>query len=175
MDGFGKLAVMSNNGFGDLPESLLALENSEKLLNEFSEFLFEESGRYTENLQKNGFFNLHFYSSWFYRSKKNKDDVFLEIWNDWKNGKNLSDANLSINKGMFVFEALDRGNIPDEFPVGYSGKCENGDYYKHLSPTEFSSIEDIPPALRRVIVKSNVLDFSRVDLISSGDIRKLFA
>jgi len=174
MDCSGKLAVMSNNGFGDLPESLLARNDSEELLNEFSDFLFEESKKYPGNLQKNGLVNLHFYSSWIYRSKNGKNEVLLDILNDWKNRGNLANANLSINKGMFVFEALDRGNIPNEFPVGYSGKCENGDYYKHLSPTIFSSIEDIPLPLRGIVVKSDSLDFSQANLISSGDIRKLF-
>ncbi|MGJ7500265.1 hypothetical protein ACSFBF_07885 [Variovorax sp. ZT5P49] len=174
MDCSGKLAVMSNNGFGDLPESLLARNDSEELLNEFSDFLFEESEKYPSNLQKNGLVNLHFYSSWIYRSKKDKNEVFLDILNDWKGRRNLANANLSINKGMFVFEALDHGNIPDEFPVGYSGKCENGDYYKHLSPTIFSRIEDIPFPLRGIVAKSDLLDFSRVDLISRNEIRKSF-
>lgn len=174
MDGLGRLAVMTNNGFGELPEGLLTMDDSEGLLNDLSEFLFEESEKYASNIQKNGSFALHFYSSWFYRSGKSKNDVFCEILNDWKSRGRLSSANLSINKGMFVFEALDRGNIPDEFPVGYSGVCGNGDYYKHLSPTVFSSIEDLPSPLRRVVVKSSALDFSRVDLISSKDIRRLF-
>ncbi|WP_157632236.1 hypothetical protein [Variovorax sp. CF313] len=174
MDCSGKLAVMSNNGFGDLPESLLARNDSEELLNDFSDFLFEESKKYPSNLQKNGLVNLHFYSSWIYRAKNGKNEVLLDILNDWRSKGNLANANLSINKGMFVFEALDHGNIPGEFPVGYSRKCENGDYYKHLSPTILACIEDIPLPLREIVVKSDSLDFSRVDLIASGDIRKLF-
>ncbi|MEY0629937.1 hypothetical protein AB7441_23570, partial [Providencia rettgeri] len=46
MDKNGKIAVMINNGFGDLPKSLLAISNVTELLNNLNEFMWEESATF---------------------------------------------------------------------------------------------------------------------------------
>ena len=41
MDKNGKIAVMINNGFGDLPKALLLTNDAEQLLNNLNEYMWE--------------------------------------------------------------------------------------------------------------------------------------
>ncbi|MDT3623903.1 hypothetical protein [Cronobacter malonaticus] len=46
-DKYGRVSLMLNNCFGDLPKSLLCIDNFEALLDSMSEFVWEESSDYS--------------------------------------------------------------------------------------------------------------------------------
>ncbi len=73
MDKNGKIAVMINNGFGDLPKSLLAINNVTELLNDLNEYMWEESATFVNYpLNKGGSTILDLYSSYLYRHLSSK-------------------------------------------------------------------------------------------------------
>ena len=47
-DKFGRIAVMINNCFGDIPRSLLRIRNVEEWLDHATDFIWEESEKYRE-------------------------------------------------------------------------------------------------------------------------------
>lgn len=174
MDRFGKLAVMYNTGFGELPDCLLVRQNAESMMDDLMEFLYEESKEFKPSFNAGGDFVVDLYSSSFYKECRSKSDVQNYFVNDLKTRKNISDANLCANKGMYYYESLDHENIPGERPVGYIGEVDNGDYYRHLMPTVFSKIDDIPASLRAIVSMSNILDFSKAQLITKSEIKNCF-
>lgn len=176
MDKFGKLAKMTNNGYGELPDCLLATENVENMLRDLGDFLYEEESEFIgfDKFRVNGDFILDLYSSWFFRFKETRHDVELYLKENWSKLKNISDVNICGGKGIYLYEALNQDDLPNERPIGYNGDVASGDYYRHLIPTLFASIENMPKPLRKIIAVSDTLDFSEVNLIKNYHIKKYF-
>ncbi|WP_323869349.1 hypothetical protein [Xenorhabdus szentirmaii] len=96
MDKTGKIAVMVNNCFGDLPKCLLKVNKVELLLDKLTEYMWEESQEfihYPKN--KNGDFLLDLYSSWRNRHNLSRHELIEEIHDDFAETANFSDANLT--------------------------------------------------------------------------------
>jgi hypothetical protein len=62
----------------------------------------------------------------------------------------------------------------EDYPVGYSGKTEMGDYFRYLMPTVYASIDDFPEELRGVVVVSDVLDFTSDQIVRSCEVDSIF-
>lgn len=71
---------------------------------------------------------------------------------------------------MFIFEGVEGYSEGDDYPVGYDGKTNMGDYFRHLMPTIFATIEDFPRELWKGIAVSKTLDFAKDQVIFNQDI-----
>jgi len=175
MDKYGRLAVMVNNCFGDLPLALLAADCVDVLLDNMSEFLWEESylvSVYPEN--KNGNAHVDLFSAWRYRGCS-IDDVLTELKKSLVASGVFSELNLAVNKGFYVYHGVEGDNPGVDYPVGYSGESEMGDYFRFLVPTKFAVVDDIPSFLRKAIVVSDTVDFASDRLLKSSRINELFS
>lgn len=174
VDRNGLVAVMVNNCYGDLPRKLLAVDNCDLLLDSISEYLWEESEEYTScPRDKGGDFILDCYSFWRYKGYS-KAMVRVELANDLTESGGYSETNLSVNKGFFVYHAVE-GSIPGEdYPVGYEGETEMGDYFRYLVPTKFSNVGEFPVSLRKGFVRSEDLDFMSNRVIENSKINEYF-
>jgi hypothetical protein len=174
VDRNGFVAVMVNNCYGDLPRKLLAVDDFNVLLDSISEYIWEESGEYfSYPRDRCGDFVLDFYSSWRYKGYS-KSMVRDELLNDLAESGNYSETNLSVNKGLFVYHAVE-GSVPGEdYPVGFEGETKMGDYFRYLVPTKFSHIDEFPVSLRKGFVRSKNLDFMLDRVIESSKINDYF-
>ncbi|HGN1202513.1 TPA: hypothetical protein ACKRO9_001916 [Providencia rettgeri] len=175
MDKNGKIAVMINNGFGDLPKSLLAINNVTELLNDLNEYMWEESATFVNYpLNKGGSAILDLYSSCLYRHLSSKKEVEECIENELMTSGHYSDTNLAVNKGFFIYQAIEGNNPGDDYPVGYEGETKMGDYFRYLMPTIYASIEDFPEELRHGIAISDTIDFTKDRLLDNDKISEYF-
>lgn len=175
MDRYGRLAVMVNNCFGDLPQALLAAVCVDVLLDNMSEFLWEESSLvsvYPE--KKRGNAKVDLFSAWRYRGYS-IDDVLTELKKSLIVSGVFSEFNLSVNKGLYVYHGVEGDNPGIDYPVGYSGESEMGDYFRFIVPTQFAVIDDFPSFLRKAIVVSDTVDFASDRLLKSSEISELFS
>ncbi|ENX5418949.1 hypothetical protein MMK51_001137 [Proteus mirabilis] len=76
--------------------------------------------------------------------------------------------------GMFYFEALEGQSIGEDYPIGYEGKTKMGDYFRFIVPTVYATIADIPEELRKYIVVSDSLDFTKDRLLDNNKISDYF-
>lgn len=175
MDKNGKIAVMINNGFGNLPKSLLLNENIESLLNSLNEYMWEESMTFQEYPpNKNGSVQLDMYSAHVYSHVKSRKEVEEYIANDLIDSGNYSDTNLAVNKGFYIYQAIE-GSMPgQDYPVGYHDNTNMGDYFRYLMPTIFASIYDIPEELRNGVAVSETVDFMDARLLDNSKINEYF-
>ncbi|KMW73115.1 hypothetical protein TI10_08275 [Photorhabdus luminescens subsp. luminescens] len=170
MDNKGKIAVMVNNCLGNLPKTLLKINEVESLLDRLTEYMWEESQDFTNYPKnKNGDFLLDLYSSWRNRRNLSKHELIEEINDDFAESANYSDANLAKNKGFFVYNGIEGYNPGEDYPVGYEGETKMGDYFRYLVPTVYASIDDFPEELRRGIAVSDTVDFT-VDRLLDNDL-----
>lgn len=175
MDKKGKIAVMINNGFGDLPKALLRTKNIDGLLNTLNEYMWEESSLFVEYpAPKNGVGQLDMYSSYLYHYVKSREEVERYIQDDLVASGSYSDTNLSANKGFYVYQALEGSNPGQDYPVGYDGKTKMGDYFRYLMPTVYASIDDFPEELRHGIAVSDKIDFATDRLFDNDKINEYF-
>jgi hypothetical protein len=175
MDKNGKIAVMVNNCFGDLPKCLLSIENAELLLDQLNEYMWEESSVYlTYPQNKRGDFKLDLYSYWRHKNNLGKEAIIAELINDFIHSGHYSDANLAINKGFFEYQAIEGSFEGEDYPVGYNDKTKMGDYFRYLMPTIYASIEDFPEELRHGIVVSDIIDFTNDRLLDNDKINDYF-
>lgn len=175
MDKNGKLAVMINNCYGDLPKCLLSIENVEILLDQLNEYIWEESSIYSVYPKnKNGDLKLDFYSFWRHKNNLNKESILNELKNDFSDSGHYSEANLIINKGFFEYQAVEGSSEGEDYPVGYNGNTKMGDYFRYLIPTIYASIEDFPEELRHGIVVSETIDFTIDRLFDNDKINEYF-
>lgn len=169
MDRPGRIAFMLNNCFGDLPEALLRIDNVEALLDSMSEFVWEESPDYsTYPADKGGDFTVDLFSAWRFRDNLNKEYIINKLKNEWSESGKYSDANLAINKGLFIYWGVEGSSPGQDYPFGYEGETKMGDYFRYIVPTKFASVDDFPPALRSGIAVSRTLDFT-VDRVLDND------
>lgn len=173
MDKHGSIAVMVNNCFGDLPKALLGVEGVSSLLDQMSEFIWEESHLVSVYPEKNGRASVDLFSAW-----RNEgcsiSDVEKELQRDLLISGKQSEFNLAANKGFYVYHGVEGDRPGVDYPVGYSGKSEMGDYFRYLVPSIFADISDFPECLRRGVAVSEDVDFSLDRLIKNNSISERF-
>ncbi|EOW6514156.1 hypothetical protein ACOZXQ_003975 [Cronobacter malonaticus] len=168
-DKYGRVSLMLNNCFGGLPKSLLCIDNFEELLDSMSEFVWEESSGYsTYPADKCGDFTVDLFSAWRFRENLNKEYVINKLKDEWAKTGKYSDANLAINKGLFIYWGVEGSSPGQDYPFGYEGETKMGDYFRYIVPTKFASVKDFPPALHSGLVVSSTLDFT-VDRVLDND------
>lgn len=173
VDKNGLVAIMVNNCYGDLPRALLKLEDCDFLLDKVSEYIWDESAEFSSYPSRCGDFVLDCYSYWRYKNYS-KESLADKLVLDLAASGNYSEVNLPVNKGIFVYHAVE-GSFPGEdLPVGYEGETEMGDYFRYLVPTKFSSFEEFPASLRKVFVRSESLDFMLDRVIETSRINEFF-
>ena len=175
MDKFGKISVMVNNCWGDIPKSLLHIEDIDNQLNDIGEYMWGESKKYNEYPEdKKGGFYLDYYSAWLYGKETTKEEMIEQLENEYSRYGNYAEAHPAINRGFFEYFAIEGNKEGEDYPVGYSGKTKMGDYYRFLAPTIHASIEDFPKELRHLIAVSSTLDFTSDRVINNMDINFCF-
>lgn len=171
IDRRGRIAVMVNNCYGELPKALLDLENVDALLDKFSEFVWGESAEFLSfSPNREGKLKVDLYSAWRYRNFASKECVAKYLELDLKESKSYSEANLSVNRGLFVYHGVEGDNSGVDYPVGYSGVTRMGDYFRYLFPTVFSGVDDFPKALHIGLVKSDSFDFAKDKLLRNDQV-----
>lgn len=174
MDKCGRLAVMVNNCFGDLPRVLLEVDDVGSLLDDLCEFIWEESSKVSVYPEKKlGGAKVDLFSAWSYRGY-GAEEVLTDLQEDLVERGVFSEFNLPVNKGLYVYHGVEGDNPGVDYPVGYSGESEMGDYFRFLVPTEFSNIKEFPAFLRKGIVVSKTVDFSLDRLLKSSLINECF-
>jgi len=174
MDKCGRLAVMVNNCFGDLPRVLLEVDGVGSLLDDVCEFIWEESSKvsvYPE--KKHGEAKVDLFSAWSYRGCR-VEEVLADLQEDLVERGVFSEFNLPVNKGLYVYHGVEGDNPGVDYPVGYSGESEMGDYFRFLVPTKFADINEFPAFLRKGVVVSKNVDFSSDRLLKSSLINECF-
>lgn len=170
MDKNGRIAVMVNNCFGDLPKKILSISDAESLLDQLTEYMWEESSCFTNYPQnKNGHFSVDLYSSWRNRDNLSKADIFENLKNSLVESGHYSETNLPVNKGFFVYHGVEGSYEGEDYPIGYDGETKMGDYFRYLIPTVYASIDDFPQELHRGIAVSDTVDFT-VDRLLDNDL-----
>ena len=175
MDKFGRIGVMVNNCFGDIPICILRIKDIDIWLNHINEYMWEESEMYNSYPSDKGSdFKVDLYSSWGFKKKKNSSEVEKELLRDFEMYGRESEVNLVINRGFFEYYAVEGSREGEDYPVGYSGKTKMGDYYRYLVPSIYASINDFPKDLHHVIAVSPILDFTRDRVLDNSKINKYF-
>lgn len=197
---------MVNNCWGNLPQSVLTIPDAELLLDDLTEYMWEESNTYTDYPQdKAGELVVDLYSYWrnkdryqkkvsvntvvsigkwhryiidlycFFESKMmSRSKITKKLTAELKRIKNYSDANLSVNKGYFLYFGVEGYNEGEDYPVGYNGPTKMGDYYRYLVPTIYAFIEDFPKELWHGIAVSDTLDFTKDRVLDNDKINTYF-
>lgn len=175
MDKNGKIAVMVNNCFGNIPSCVLEIENINEWLDHINEYMWEESSVYNKfPPEKKGGLSIDMYSSWRYKQYESKEEIVKEFIDDFKKYGHESEANIAINKGFFEYFAVEGSYEGEDYPIGYDGKTKMGDYYRYLVPSVYASISDFPKDFHHIIAVSNSLDFTKDRLLSNDKIDKYF-
>lgn len=111
IDKNGQIAVMINNCWGDIPKSILRISDAESLLDDMNEYMWEESDKYkTYPEDKHGELIVDLFSYWRNNQQRNNREITNDLRSDLHEYKHYSDANLSANKGFFVYEAVEGYN-----------------------------------------------------------------
>ncbi|WP_368911461.1 hypothetical protein [Proteus vulgaris] len=173
MDKNGCISMMLNNGYGWLPKCILKINNIKESLNDLCEYIDGDSEKYSNDVNKKGEYLIDLYSSWVYKKYKNKQEIINSFNFRLENKKNC-DAELATKMGMFYFEALEGQSIGEDYPIGYEGETKMGDYFRFIVPTIYATIEDIPEELRKYIVVSDSLDFTKDRLLDNNKISDYF-
>ncbi len=174
MDKNGKIAVMVNNCWGWLPETLLVIPNFEDLLDDLNEYKWQESEKYASYpAEKNGETILDLYSSLLHGENYHRQDV--EFWVKSKqNSEDLNEINMPSKKGFFIYHSLEGDNAGKYYPVGYNRETKIGDYFRYLMPTVYASINDFPTELHHGIAVSDTVDFTADRLFDNEKISEYF-
>ena len=175
MDKIGNIAMMVNNCWGDIPKVILSIDNIEEKLETIEGYVWGDIEEYEDySPKKEGGFYVDLYSSWRYSTFNSRDELEKDFIRQFKEHGRSSEVNMVINKGVFVFYAVEGSCEGDDYPVGYDKKTKMGDYYSFLVPTKFSSIEDFPLELRHFIAVSDRIIFSEDKIIDNDRIDELF-
>jgi hypothetical protein len=174
MDKFGKIALMVNNCWGDLPKALLSNSYSISLLDPFTEHIFDGLDMYSQySYRKHGETVLDLYSGLTYKACKNRQEVENAVAEDSKS-EPINDEGLPAKKGLFVYYAVEGCRPGHDFVVGYDGETKMGDYFRYLIPTIYASIEDFTKELRPAIAVSDTVDFTKDRLFDNDKISEYF-
>ncbi len=175
MDKNGRVAMMMNNSWGDLPLSILRIKDIELLLDNLNEYMWEESATFDKYpANKKGETILDLYSGLMFRHSKTRQEV--EDYVSEHSNYNLSprDENLPSKKGYFVYHGIEGSNEGEDYPVGYDGDTKMGDYFRYLVPTVYASISDFPKELWHGIAVSDELDFTKDRVLDNHKINTYF-
>ena len=175
MDKFGRVAVMVNNCFGDLPKALLSINNVESLLDQLTDYMWEDSEifkNYSNN--KSGCTILDLYSGLRFDYLATRKDIEQLIQQRSNYQQKPVECNLPSRKGLFVYHGIEGSVEGEDYPVGYDGKTKMGDYFRYLMPTVYASIEDFPEELRHGIATSDTVDFTNDRLLDNDKINEYF-
>lgn len=175
MDKNGRIAMMMNNSFGDLPQSILKTIEVELLLDNLNEYMWEESELFNEYpANKKGETTLDLYSSVVFRQKKTRKEV--ERWVFERSGYDMDsrEENIPAKKGYFVYHAVEGSQQGDDYLIGYDGQTKIGDYFRYLVPTVYASINDFPKELWHGIAVSDTLDFTKDRVLDNNKINAYF-
>jgi hypothetical protein len=174
MDKYGKIALMVNNCWGDLPKALLSNSHSISLLDPFTEHIFDGLDMYSQySYRKHGETVLDLYSGLTYKVCKNRQEVENSVAEDSKS-EPINDEGLPAKKGLFVYYAVEGCRPGHDFVVGYDGETKMGDYFRYLIPTIYASIEDFTKELRPAIAVSDTVDFTKDRLFDNDKISEYF-
>lgn len=175
MDRNGLISVMVNNCWGDIPKTILKIPDAESLLDDISEYMWEESDKYINYPDnKEGRLIVDLYSYWRNKEQLSSKQITKKLEFDLVQSKNYSEANLSVNKGYFVYHAIEGSQQGEDYPVGYEENTKMGDYFRYLIPTVYASINDFPKELWHGIAVSNSLDFTKDRVLDNDKINKYF-
>ncbi|MCX8640825.1 hypothetical protein J3U37_11980 [Gilliamella sp. B3172] len=175
MDKFGRIAVMVNNCFGNLPKALLSINNLELLLDQLTDYMWEESEifkSYPKN--KCGRTVLDLYSGLRFDYLPTRKDVEQLIQERSHYEQKPIECNLPSRKGFFVYHGIEGSFEGEDYPVGFNGNTKMGDYFRYLIPTVYASIEDFPEELRHGIAVSDMVDFTTDRLLDNDKINEYF-
>lgn len=175
MDKFGRIAVMVNNCFSDLPKNLLSINNVESLLDQLTDYMWEESEifkPYPNN--KCGRTILDLYSGLRFDYLPTRKDVEQLIQERSNHEQKPVECNLSSRKGFFVYHGIEGSTDGEDYPVGYDNETRMGDYFRYLMPTIYASIEDFPEEIRHGVVVSDTVDFTTDRLLDNDKISEYF-
>ncbi|MDY4389036.1 hypothetical protein SOV96_21475 [Pectobacterium aroidearum] len=175
MDKHGKIAVMINNCFGDLPKALLSIDNAELLLDQLNEFLWEESEHFTDYPEnKCGQTVSDLYSGLRFSHMANREE--FDQWLTERSGHEhkLGEYNVPSVKGFFVYHGIEGSYEGEDYLAGYDGETKMGDYFRFLIPTVYGSINDFPSELRHGIAVSDVADFTTDRLFDNDRVNDYF-
>lgn len=112
---------------------------------------------------------------YFFENKMmSRNQITKKLTAELKRIKNYSDANLSVNKGYFLYFGVEGYNEGDDHPVGYNGATKMGDYFPYLVPTVYASIEDFPKELWHGIAVSDTVDFTKDRVLDNDKINTYF-
>lgn len=175
MDKNGYIALMVNNCFGDVPRVLLGMPDAEIGLDLLNEYMWEESQVYKVYPRKNnGKTVLDLYSSCVYKDFGSREIVEKWIGERSASDQGLREYNLPSIKGLFVYHAVEGSYPGQDYPVGYSGETEMGDYFRYLMPTVFCTIDDFPVQLRKFIMISKEANFCEDRIFKKSSINNFF-
>ena len=175
MDKFGRIAVMVNNCFGDLPKAVLSINNVELLLDQLTDYMWEESEifkNYPNN--KSGCTILDLYSGLRFDYLSTRKDIEQLIQERSNYQQKTVECNLPSRKGLFVYHGIEGSIEGEDYPIGYEGVTKMGDYFRYLIPTIYASIEDFPEELRHGIATSDTVDFTTDRLLDNDKINEYF-
>lgn len=167
--------MMVNNCFGDLPRQLLVMEGVEDFLDRMNEFVWGESTEFAVYPKdKCGGFEVDLYSASAWRKRSSKEEVFESLLGELMRRGQFADANIPKNKGFYVYHGVEGSYPGEDYPVGYDGFTEMGDYFRFLIPSMPGGIEDFPAELRKGVSVSVDVDFSIDRILSGRNISKYF-
>lgn len=177
VDKSNQVAIFYKHSWGWVPEILLKNEQIEIEWNILVDYMCEDSKIYTNYpKRKNGKTIIDLYS--YYRQRhsskeKIQKNVDFELSSPHK--LNLITATtIPARKGYFVYRSVDGEKTGDDYPVGYDGPTDMGDYFRFGVPTELGNIDDLHPELWHIVAASDTLDFSKDRVIRKEDINKHF-
>ncbi|ASY77454.1 hypothetical protein BJK05_06500 [Pectobacterium polaris] len=175
MDKHGKIAVMVNNCFGDLPKALLSINDAESLLDQLNEFLWEESEQfnvYPENKCGQTVSDLYSGLRFSHMASREEFDQWLKERSGYE--QKIGEYNVPSVKGFFVYHGIEGSFEGEDYLVGYEGNTKMGDYFRFLTPTVYGSIADFPSELHHGIAVSDVVDFTTDRLFDNAKINDYF-
>lgn len=176
IDKLGNIAMMVNNCWGDIPKAILSIDNVEEKLETIEGYAWGDIAEYEDySPKKNGSFYVDLYSYWRYSKFNSNHELTNDFMRQFDEHGHSSEVNMVINKGLFVFHAVEGSYEGEDYPVGYDQKTKMGDYYRFLVPTKFASIEDFPIELRRFIVVSDKVVFSKDKVLDNDRINEYFS
>lgn len=86
----------------------------------------------------------------------------------------ITATTIPARKGYFVYQTVAGEKTGDDYPIGYNGPTDMGDYFRFGVPTELGNIDDLHPELWHIVAASDTLDFSKDRVIRKEDINKHF-
>lgn len=161
----GRMAMFIDNRFGSVPKCVQELGNVCQLLRELGEFAWGESGNYPSfTVGQGGGFSVDMYSYWLNKDAS-RSDLTRELQEEFDRYGVNSDASIAIERGMYLFFAVEGNSVGDDCPVGCDRPVKMGDYYRYLVPEVCSGINSIPEELRGTFARTRSIDFSKDRLL----------